>query len=583
MSETVSAESQAAGVPDRILVDAVTAIERECGLKQGECVGDVLAACGTDAPTPDDVAACSARFSGSALATLELVILLGPDAYRLARLAGLLMNGNWQPHPQNRGVAVVHALHIGEAAVAACKYLVGTKPARQRKGPTLVSDDDVAQVAGLLGAHRFTSKWTGSNYNQVPARGVREHLRGRTLLAVAPRKDWRFVVVEVLRQSAVQHAAFQETMDQLVKLLPGAIALAGDNGGWVYVPVPSVRYIQAALYLRAFLGIHELLWCDVGCDGSLVRVSITAVSTGRLVLPFAGGSRFVNNKSNFSAQVQQFVQAVQLDKGQLYADIVATVREKCGLRSVWSATTKRKIGQFLFANSVAHLKPATLPPNALSSSWSSALQVLSIPAQDIAIHGSSTWDSIEVWAAELLTELGRRLPRDQVEALMREWAAERQHAGLSRGGSSDVVRRIDMAVARYYANRTGVPVRFWDSMKSHVSRNYHRALQRGNGLHFGQRAPRAANQLALPDLLATAFSIAEQFYRGRINERKIWEERFEEFTGDSTASDVEKILTRHSWLVMVRKAVPDVAPRVYRLASRFWPARPHESRVYAPV
>src|SRR5882724_4551889 len=84
-----------------------------------------------------------------------------------------------------------------------------------------------------------------------------------------------------------------------------------------------------------------------------------------------------------------------------------------------------------------------------------------------------------------------------------------------------------------------------------------------------RRAPRDPQRLRFPDVLATAFAVAERFFRGRLNRKYIWEDQFEEFSGDSTASDVEKILTLRSWLAPDQNAVPKISARRYRLAAAF--------------
>ena len=94
--------------------------------------------------------------------------------------------------------------------------------------------------------------------------------------------------------------------------------------------------------------------------------------------------------------------------------------------------------------------------------------------------------------------------------------------------------------------------------------------------------------LVLGDLLLTAFSILQGFYKSKRPKRKIHHRYFGQYSNSSNASDVQLVLTHkgkgdRGWLIRTpEKSIPGVASREYSLMEWAWLRRPGEPLQYFP-
>ena len=91
-----SRAAQATGTYDPRLLRGVEALTEALGLAAGECVPDVLVACGLGEVAADDMAACSGRFSQQSVVP-DVIVFRDRRSLDVAAGAGLIDGGMWTP------------------------------------------------------------------------------------------------------------------------------------------------------------------------------------------------------------------------------------------------------------------------------------------------------------------------------------------------------------------------------------------------------------------------------------------------------------------------------------------------------
>ena len=164
---------------------------------------------------------------------------------------------------------------------------------------------------------------------------------------------------------------------------------------------------------------------------------------------------------------------------------------------------------------------------------------------------------------------------------MTYWLEHRNHRSESLLIEPDVVKAETERIVRSKYKHAGVPVRFWQHVRSSIDSFFH--SRRRKDRYWDTLAERLKKpELVTSEVYGTAFRILSGFYRRNVPVRNIGWREFALGGGRASADAVEALLSDSTWLVFTERAIPNVRSRGYALHPLLWPPRPGEPRTYTP-
>lgn len=603
-----SRAAQGAQGHDPKLLRLVEVLRDDLGLGPEECVADHLLACGLGRRvTADQVAACGARFVEQEKrwgARPEVVVVVGREAQALVLESGLVNMKTspraWAPIGSGRSCPVVAGEDPARilAEVGAVLGIPIRKPGRLPRSRLAARAPELIGILGKHDGHR-TKRGASADWrtlrHPISAALLQEHLKGR--LWVAPHGTagaWPYVVLDVDRHNAVQEQAFDATLQKLKRHFPSSLFIQSSSSGGVhvYVRLPKGTYYRtAARWMRAYLTVRGLRWAKIrGPNGKFIQAELVEVPPQPPRLPFGMGSSIMGSNKPLTQQLDESLGFITSKAPRDYTraknHAVTKLRgEGLEFEGRWTPARRRRLDAWITHEELGltdRTAPAKLPAG---DPWLAAtLNDLPQHLRHVALTGISAYGTRVRWTHALVEALIDRVPEDEVRALMAHWLRSRAHASEDVTADLDSVFQETAAIITGIYRRTrGVPERFWKAIEEAL-RRFWRALHRPPSpllppLHL-QRV-RAPHRFTFDDLRRTAFFIARDFYAEGHQERAIFAEEFERFTGSNTAHDVQELFTKGaSWLYYMAPAAPGVVARRFKIL--FWPRRRGEPSLFIP-
>ncbi len=592
--------AQAAAAPDPDVAIVVHVLRTRLGLREEECVGDALVACGAgDVITPDHVAACSARFMDQTGPLPVVVVAVSRRAYALATSAGLVDGNTWAPCGSQGPVPLV--CHDGpvDDLVASVGKLLGASPGATPPDGRSQLPGFASQLYQLLGGHaghrehRLTGHALEDDEDRAvpkphgPLReeDVAEHLGGDAIMTPKhSRGPWRFVVVRVpFKASAVHVANFEATARAVRQALPNSYVLESTRTRELrlYVNVPrNMSHGQAALLVRSFLAGRGLRWTLAGDPrGRSVLAEVAVVPTEPVALPFAPG--WGHDSRPLEPQLKEFISFLSVRDTRDFDAAEREVERVYGVPERW---TPSKRGRLLTALRTEELAFATrdLPSGwatALGDGWSVVEPRLTSAAQRIGGLGVLHDGARDRWTRYLVEELADLVPRNDLERMMSVWLLHQQHVDEQLAVHlADGAARMKKVIDRRYKTLRGVPARFWALIEPRVETAW--KYFHGQPASFCKNKDEA--RVTYNHVRLTAFFTARLMYQHRSRERLMASPTFERFAGPNTARLVREVLVDRSWLVLEREASEGKRSRTFKLREDLWPPRKGEPVLFAP-
>jgi hypothetical protein len=253
------------------------------------------------------------------------------------------------------------------------------------------------------------------------------------------------------------------------------------------------------------------------------------------------------------------------------------------MRGSWNWRKQDKLKRYIESEEVA-----TLPEPALNASWDQIIATLPPALRRIAAHGIPAHGTRTRWMLAMARHLGESRSPEQAADLLVRWIREKPHASedIELDRERIIIEAAEMARKQHPG---GVPVRVWQRVRRLVTWTYLltqdplrlREVDKGN-------TPMKPQLLVLGDVLLTAFSILQGFYKSRRPTRKTHHRYFGQHSNSPNASDIQLVLTHkgkgnRGWLIATpNKSIPSVASREYSLMERVWLRRPGEPPQYFP-
>jgi hypothetical protein len=402
-----------------------------------------------------------------------------------------------------------------------------------------------------------------------------------------PRGTWPLVALDVDRHNAAQEFLFEQTLAELRSLFPGALFVRSSDsrGVHAYVRLPGgVDYTEAALILETFLTMRELRWTRVGPKKRPLLLNRVEVPQQPVRLPFGEGSWILGDTRPLAEQIRTLEAHALGGSTRDFTDARAFVSEQLKLKGGWSFAKRNKLQRFVVDAALAGVPSAAL---AARDPWAFLLPKLSAPSRKVAAFGVPAYGTRTHWTNELLGELVRLLPRDDVERLMGFWLRERDHVSEDievdlPGIERFLKQQID---AQYRRSTAGVPKRLWCEIESWVRHSFRMAQTHPQSFPRPVQPP----QFSVEDALNTAFELAREFFAKRRQRRAVPRAEFARFVGKNDAANMESVLTlieknafggERGWLKFAGTAGTGYARR-YAILPIAWPARPHEAHLLA--
>lgn len=603
-----SRAAQGAQSHDPKILRLIETLRDGLGLGPEECVADHLLACGLGRRvTADQVAACGTRFVEQEKqwgARLEAVVVVGREAQSLVLESGLVnMKANpwaWAPIGTGQSCAVVLVEDPAQilADVGAVLGISVRKPRRLPRSRLAARAPELLSVLGRHDGHRTkrgeTADWRTLR-RSISAVLLQEHLKGR--LWVAPHGTtgaWPYVVLDVDRHNAVQEQAFDTTLQKLKRHFPNSLFVQSSSSGGVhvYVRLPKgTHYRTAARWMRAYLTLRGIRWKKItGVDGKVIQAELVEVPPQPPRLPFGAGSSIVGANKPLLQQLDQFLGFITSKAPREYTRaknhaIRMLRREGLEFSGRWTPARRRRLDAWMICEEVGltdKKAPARLPAG---DPWL-AVELKDLPQhlRQVALTGIPAYGTRVRWTHALVEALVDRVPEDDVRALMAHWLKGRAHASEDIAADLEyVIQETDVIITGVYWRLRGVPQRFWTAIEDEL-RRFWQAFRRPPSpqlppLHLQQ--VRAPHRFRFDDLRRTAFFIARAFYAEGEQERAIFAEEFERFTGSNTAHDVQELLTKAgSWLHYTSPPAAGVVARRFKIL--LWPRRRGEPSLYIP-
>ncbi|UQA57142.1 hypothetical protein [Polyangium aurulentum] len=606
-----SRAAQAAQHHDPKILRVVDALQKALGLGPDECVADHLLACGLGRHiVADQVAACGVRFVEQERiqgARPEVVVLLGRETWSLAVESRLVDDRAapwaWAPIGTGRRCAVVMEDDLPKLirAVGAALGVRFTQPHRPSRAPLATRAQALLDVLGKHEGHRIkydaSTDWRTLK-RPLSARLVAEHLQGR--LWVAPHAaagDWPYVVLDVDRHNAVQEQAFDRTLRKLQRHFPNSLFIQSSISGGVhvYVRLPGgTHYSTAARWMRAYLTMRGLRWTKVtAANSKTLQAELVEVPSHPPRLPFGEGSRILGSTKPLARQLDEVIAFLTANAPRDYTRaknhaIKALRREGLEFKGRWTAARRRRLDAWLLRQELGlgNNRPTYSFPS--SDPWAMPkLDDLPLHLRHVAYHGIPAYGTRVRWTYALVEALVNRVPETEVRELMAHWLKSRSHASEDvQADLAYALQETDAIITSTYRRLRGVPERFWREIEDGL-RRFWAAYFRPPSASALPPPPQLLRELRAPHALdfdklrKTAFFIARGFFAGRVQDRAIFAEEFEQYTGSNTAHDVQVVLTSGAtWLRYESPAAAGVMARKYRIL--LWPRRRGEPSLFIP-
>lgn len=576
LDTSMPVETQLFGALPPRLLDRARELAERLGLAGDEVVADALVACGAaESATPDEVAACAARFlehqrGGS---RPDLMVFLGRHTYALARRAGLIDAAGWSPLGWNGRVPVLLADGNVDDLVAAVANALRLQPAASPlpRSPLMrTMARPLLEVLGPHARHRIDagSGWT-TRGRPLRQADVERHLMAELAVgADSPDTTWPYVVLDLDRHDCVQAERFETTLKSVRRLFPQAFYVRSSASGGVHVYLklpPKVRYLEAVKFMRVFLNVKGVRWYEANS----VMTEVVEVPPEPPRLPFGPGSYALDIALPLEAQVMAFIGFVTSGSTRDYEGACRQVWQR-----VSSGTDRRftpAVGRRLRALEGMPLTPATPPRLDPADPWSGLILRLSEELHEVGALGVPAYGTRTEYTRRLINELPQFIDESEAIEFVEHWLYLRRHKSKDWAGSGEAVARktLEMVHDRY---GRGLPLRAW--------RHIHPLVLAGHAHVI--RSQRARVAIARDQLVATAFSVATKFFLDAAGERAISRFELEKFCRSDSAGTVRRMLEHGRWLLPTRPPVRRQRASMYRLAVGLWPARPGEPVIHRP-
>jgi hypothetical protein len=526
LTAMASRASQAVGTPDPLPALVAQVVIDMFHVKPSEVHVDVLLACGAASELQaHEAAACFQRVHDQAIVNnwgTVLVVLVGQNAERLARYAGLLTASGFLLGEALRAAVVVR--DPSEVGVAPAWRVL--RPRRLPAFSPTAFPSALGVLQELVHRHCRGHAWRPlggtwrRSFSPPTAKLVEDHVAGRGWLSpFLPTGNWRYCVLDVDLHNAIQYAAYDDTVAKLRKLFPTSLYFrSSPTGGLhIYVLLPDgVQYADAAVTLAEFLLMNDLLFKKVGRGANATVVG--AVAT-RLVevplhpprLPFGLGSVLEGEPDPLLA-VQRFeLWLLAGSTSDFDAVRTAVMTRQGGARRRWP-------GRSRWANLYMHdleLKALGLPAKrelVPSDPWAGHIGRLSPTLAALATNGSLAFGLRTATMMRLADALPDLTNPAGGRALLRAWVELRDHHSEDiHIAKHEVLEYADRLVDEVFADR-GIPNVVWAAADEKIHGRY--------------ASPFPPAGLTLGECRRAAFCILELFYRRRCGALPIAAERF---------------------------------------------------------
>jgi hypothetical protein len=557
LAAAASRTSQAVEHLDPALGRVVEEIRVRWGLAADEVHGDVLLACGPSRPgAAHEAAACYQRLEDQVYLSGDapkLVVLLGHQTARLARLAGVL-----DAQGARLGSARVPAV------VVSCMEDIGMHASWQVLRPSTIGPLQhnpygtaaEALLWGLIHGRSYGHAWRDLDgpWRRFPGRrparhDVAAHVAGAGWLSpFQPVRAWPYVVLDIDLHHAAQGAEFDATINRLRALFPSSkFYRSSDSGGvHVFVKLPdSTTYAEGAVTMAEYLAKKKLLIGRVpsrrpgGGDIFYRRVELPAHPPR---LPFGRGSAWLdgpsmNAVSDFdnwlnNAPASDYLQAKQ-------------ETEKAGARIVKGRWTERAawVRTYIHNLEFVAFPKRRAAPVSLPDPWGPLLPKLAPVVRDLVRTGCPAYGTRTAVMQRLADALAELVEPPVARELLRHWVDHRDHKSedieLDREA---VLAAVDEFVDDAFADQGFVPEAVWAIAEKNIDAFYN------------------ANAAPPPSLTRNqcrraTFNVMRLFYRRKRGVLPIAGERFGLALKEERAGDLPKRRPFKDYVAKVRGAL----------------------------
>lgn len=526
LGAAASRASQAVGDPDPGPLLIARSILEQYKLRSRDVHVDNLLACG---PTADadahHVAACVQRLDDQAVFEnwpLELVVLVGDHAARLARDAGYLRASGFRLGGRDRPSVIVREFwDVGVDPV--WRALGSAQPSPPAKPLQAAATVLREIVKGRCSGHAW--RLFGREWRRVAEPPPDElfdlHVAGHGWLApFRPVGPWPYCVLDVDLHNALQYARHDDVAKKLTELFPKSLFFTSSvgRGLHVYIRLPeNTAYADAAVWLAEFLLVHGLL--VEGQSTGPYATTRGAVAT-RLVevpphpprLPFGLGSRLRGHPdpAKALASFERWLSATDYSDFEHAREDIEKKRKKRAAR--WPERAAW-VTSYVSELELEALKlPRSTKKLPESDPWERLLPRLAPSVAVLATNGCIAFGTRTTTMMRLANALAELVEPDEARSLLRYWVEERVHNSEDiQTAREHVLEFGDRLIADAFADR-GIPTSVWDAAENNI-----RQMYRDVATHLA---------LEEEECLRAAFHILRLFYSQRTGYTFIGAEQF---------------------------------------------------------
>jgi len=456
---------------------------------------------------------------------LQLVVLLGDHAARMARDAGLLTAAGFLVADRRIPATVVR--EVGDVGIGPEWAALGTpvKFSPVVRYPTAV-EVLWGIVQGRCSGHAWKpidGEWRRS-FEKPGQELVHAHIEGRGWLSpYRPYGAWPYCVIDVDLHNAIQSRAHDDVMRRLTAQFPRSLVLRSSAtwGIHLYVRLPEgMAYTDAAIWLSEYLLVNDLMFerAEPGPFATatgMVATKLVDVPLHPPRLPFGLGSG-LRGTPDPAAAVERFTRwltsadSSDFDEARTLVEQKRPRTKRWPERAAWASTFVHELELEALGMRDREKKLLAGDP------WAPYMARLAPSLRVLVSRGCLAFGTRTATMMRIVDALADMVDPDEARRLLRHWVEHRDHHSEDiHGAREEVLAFGDRLIDDAFAGR-GVPEAAWLHGDAQISAMFAH-IKSGRARDFG---------LTLEECRRAVFYILRLFFAERSGNIPIAGEQF---------------------------------------------------------